>query len=183
VPLSSPAAEREPFHTRSIAFEAFRRPDGWFDLELHLIDVKPYDCPLESGVRPAGEPVHDMWLRLTVDTDYTVRDAELVMDAMPYTGYCNQVLPDYKKLIGLSLRSNFRLRAAELFRGTAGCAHLNEMLGLFPTAAVQSLYQNPVETADKPFQLDRCHALETTSEAVRRYYPRWYRGAAANTTK
>jgi hypothetical protein len=29
-----------------------------------------------------------------------------------------------------------------------------------------------------PFQLDRCHALETTSETVRRYYPRWYRGGA-----
>jgi hypothetical protein len=30
----------------------------------------------------------------------------------------------------------------------------------------------------KPFQLDRCHALETSSETVRRYYPKWYRGAA-----
>jgi hypothetical protein len=34
------------------------------------------------------------------------------------------------------------------------------------------------EGADKPFQLDRCHALETTTETVRRYYPKWYRGAA-----
>jgi hypothetical protein len=31
---------------------------------------------------------------------------------------------------------------------------------------------------DKPFQLDRCHALETTTDTVRRYYPQWYRGAA-----
>ena len=28
---------------------------------------------------------------------------------------------------------------------------------------------------DKPFQLDRCHALETTTPTVMRYYPRWYR--------
>ena len=30
----------------------------------------------------------------------------------------------------------------------------------------------------KPFQLYRCHALETTTDTVRRYYPQWYRGAA-----
>jgi hypothetical protein len=30
----------------------------------------------------------------------------------------------------------------------------------------------------KPFQLDHCHALATTTDTVRRYYPKWYRGAA-----
>jgi len=29
-----------------------------------------------------------------------------------------------------------------------------------------------------PFQLDKCHALETTTETVRRWYPKWYRGTA-----
>ena len=33
------------------------------------------------------------------------------------------------------------------------------------------------EPSSKPFQLDRCHALEHTTETVRRYYPKWYRGA------
>ena len=27
----------------------------------------------------------------------------------------------------------------------------------------------------KPFQLDQCHALDTTSETVRKWYPKWYR--------
>jgi len=31
------------------------------------------------------------------------------------------------------------------------------------------------EGENKPFQLDRCHALETTTDTVRRYYPKWYR--------
>jgi hypothetical protein len=28
----------------------------------------------------------------------------------------------------------------------------------------------------RPFQLDRCHALDATGAAVARYYPRWYKG-------
>ena len=54
------------------------------------------------------------------------------------------------------------------------------MLGSLPTAAVQTfagLERARTRATGKPFQLDRCHALETTSETVRRYYPRWYRGA------
>ena len=30
-------------------------------------------------------------------------------------------------------------------------------------------------------ELDRCHALETTTENVRRYYPKWYRGRSPST--
>jgi hypothetical protein len=34
-----------------------------------------------------------------------------------------------------------------------------------------------IQPADqKPFQLDRCHALASTSPVVGRYYPKWYRG-------
>ena len=55
-----------------------------------------------------------------------------------------------------------------------------ELLGSLPTAAVQMMAglrrENEGET--KPFQLDRCHALETTTDTVREYYPKWYRGAA-----
>ena len=39
--------------------------------------------------------------------------------------------------------------------------------------------EQPEERDDgkKPFQLDQCHALETSSETVRQWYPRWYRKA------
>jgi hypothetical protein len=62
-----------------------------------------------------------------------------------------------------------------------GCTHLTEMLSSLPTAAVQTfagLKRREDEGAHKPFQLDRCHALDTTGDTVRRYYPKWYRGAA-----
>ena len=58
---------------------------------------------------------------------------------------------------------------------------MTELLGYLPTAAVQTFagLRREDEGDGKPFQLDRCHALETTTETVRRYYPKWYRGAAA----
>ena len=55
---------------------------------------------------------------------------------------------------------------------------LSHRVESLPTAAIQtgaSFRRDDEETKDKPFQLDRCHALETSAEAVRIYYPRWYR--------
>ena len=62
--------------------------------------------------------------------------------------------------------------------GVRGCTHVTELLGSLPTAAVQTFagLQREDEGDHKPFQLDHCHALESTTDTVRRYYPRWYRG-------
>lgn len=174
VPLSSPRP-RHHVHTRRIEFESYQREDGRWDIEAHLTDVKPYDCPLESGLLAAGEPMHEMWIRLVIDDDLNIVEAEAAIDAMPYPGECARIAPDYRKLIGLNLLRNFRQRAVELFGGIQGCTHLTELLANFPTAAVQSMFKKPREEEAKPFQLDRCHALQTSGEAVRRYYPKWFR--------
>lgn len=164
-------------HTRRMVFEAFAREDGLWDIEAHLVDTKPFPVPLESGVRPADEPVHDHWLRLTIDEAFNVIEAEAAMDRQPYVGSCDRILPDYGKLAGLNLLSSFRRRSIELLGGAHGCTHLTEMLGQFPTAAIQSLFRKPREDDGvKPFQLDRCHALVTDGDTVQRYYPRWYVG-------
>ena len=63
--------------------------------------------------------------------------------------------------------------------GIHGCSHITELVMYLPTAALQTFASDVRDNADsghKPFQLDRCHALESHSEAVRRYLPRWYRG-------
>ena len=165
-------------HTRRIDVQAFRRSDHLWDIELHLTDVKPIDCRLESGVRPAGEPIHDMWVRLTIDDAYTIHTAQAVTDRMPYPGLCQKITPAYEQLVGLNLRRGFRLRVAEIFRGVAGCTHLTELLSVVPTAAVQAIFAKPSTADAKPFQLDRCHALDTRGEAVARFHPRWHVASA-----
>lgn len=183
VPLSRSLQPREPVHTRSVRFDAYRRADALWDLEAHLTDTRTFDTHLESGVRPAGAPVHDMWLRLTVDEELNVLDAEASTDSMPYPGFCQTITPEYRKLIGLNLLRGFRLRTTELFGRIQGCTHLTEMLAHFPTAAVQAMFRKTRDDGVKPFQLDRCHALRTDAEAVRRYYPRWFRDGSADSDR
>ena len=186
MPLPTPTVSRTLMHTRRIRFEAYKRADGLWDLEAHLTDIKPVDYRLSSGIRPAGTPVHDMWIRLTVDRALTIVDALTLTEGMPYPGHCDAIGPVYaRKLVGLSLARGFRRHVQARFGDVAGCTHLNEMLTQFPTAAIQALAGERLDNQDdgeaRPFQLDRCHALETGGEVTRRYYPRWYTGARTGT--
>jgi hypothetical protein len=169
-------------HTRAIHLEAFARDDGLWDIDAHLTDTKTRDTPLASGVREAGSPIHNLWLRLTIDTHMNVVDVEAVSDAVPYPGYCDTIGPDYKKMIGLNLLKGFREGVRQRLSGIQGCTHLTELAQVLPTAAIQAFAGEVIDTRDgagtdeqshKPFQLDRCHALRTDGEAVAQYYPRW----------
>jgi Protein of unknown function (DUF2889) len=182
MPLPVSEVERELTHTRRVRYEGYKRADGFWDIEAHLLDTKNHDFHLKTGVRRAGQAVHDMWLRVTIDRSFTIIDAQVSMDAVPYPGGCEKIPPAYRKLIGLNLVRGFRKRTWELLGSVRGCTHLTEMLAGLPTAAIQTFAgEMPEEREDgpKPFQLDQCHALETTSETVRVWYPKWFKGKAA----
>ncbi|HEX4524880.1 MAG TPA: DUF2889 domain-containing protein [Casimicrobiaceae bacterium] len=180
MPLSSSAVDRSRLHVRAVTYEGYRRADDLFDIEGHLTDIKDHDYALLTGVRRAGEPVHDMWIRLTIGYDYLIRSIEVRTDQMPYPGACDLITPAYDKLVGASLLHGFRRTLQDAMGGVRGCSHLTELLSHAPTAAIQMFagLRREIEGDERPFQLDRCHALETTTDTVRRYYPRWYRGAA-----
>ena len=180
MPLSTPSVSRQRLHQRRITFEGFRRDDGLFDIDAHLVDAKDHDFELLTGVRPAREAVHDMWARVTIDTSFVIHAIEVRTDGMPYPDACDRIEPSYSKLVGANLVQGFRKRLHDDMGGTRGCTHVTELLGSLPTAAVQTFagLRREDEGENKPFQLDRCHALETTTENVRRYYPKWYRGNA-----
>lgn len=181
MPLPSPSATRTRLHTRMIALEGWKRSDGLWDIEARLTDRKDHDYPLASGVRPRGQPVHDMWLRVTIDREFNIVEAAASSDAVPYPGGCDTIAPAYRKIVGLNLVRGFRRTVAGMFETVRGCSHLTELLVSLPTAAIQTFASEARDTEGldpdaKPFQLDRCHALDTGSATVRRYYPRWYRG-------
>ena len=170
------APARRRLHTRTIVVEVYARDDGLVDLEARLTDVKDHDLALASGLRPAGEPVHDMHLRVRVDHDFNVVAASGHLPTVPYAGSCDTIGPAYTALKGLNLLNKFRQSVMAAMGGTRGCTHLSELAAVLPTAAVQAAAgvreQDPQV---QPFQLDRCHALVTDGEAVRHFYPRWYR--------
>lgn len=176
----SPPVPRALLHTRSVVCEGYRRDDGRFDLEARLVDTKPAPYRLMTGVRAPGEPIHDMWLRVTIDRDYTVHAVEASMPSTPYPGGCEAIEAAYARLVGANLVKGFRGVVKDRLGSVRGCSHLTELAGHLPTAAVQ-MFASLVPEDDgrhKPFQLDRCHALESHTDTVRRWYPKWYRGAA-----
>jgi len=177
MPLPEPKAARQPLHHRNIQIRGYKRDDGLFDIEAHLVDTKSYDFNLAAGVRHAGEAVHGMWLRITIDRTLTIVDADAAMDATPYSGYCEKIAPDYRKLVGLAIRPGYLRQLKELFGGVRGCTHVSELAAALATAAFQTLAgQRAQDPARRPFQLDRCHALDATGPVVALHYPRWYQG-------
>jgi len=183
MPLPIPEVERELRHTRRVRYEGYSRADGRWDIEAHLSDVKNHDFHLKTGVRRAGQAVHDMWLRITIDRAFNILDAVASSDAVPYPGGCEQAPPAYRKLVGLNLMKSFRRQVKSLLGDVKGCTHITEMLAGMPTAAIQTFAgEMPEERADgaRPFQLDQCIALETSGETVRKWYPKWYAKKAAH---
>jgi len=155
---------------------------GLGDIDAHSAGIKPRDIALASGTRAAGAPVHDLWLRVTIDAALTIVDAQAVSDAVPYPGFCDTIGPAYQKLAGLNLLNGFRDGVRQRLAGVNGCTHLTELAQVLPTAAIQAFAGEVLDTHDgergelqseKPFQLDRCHALRSDGAAVARYYPRW----------
>lgn len=207
MPLPSPAS-RQLRHQRAIRAVVYEREDGLWDIDACLTDHKPRDVALAGGVRPNGLPIHELWLRITIDRGFNVVDAHASSDWVPYDGQCQRTNPAYRALIGLNLLQNFRRDAGRLLAGTTGCTHLTEMCAVLPTAAIQAFAGEvwdsrtgrpgdasagpetgktsggDLPAGDKPpFQLGRCHALRFDGEVVQQFYPRWYGHAARSTER
>ena len=180
--MSSKAVNRRLVHTREIKTQAFARDDGLWDLEASLIDTKAKDFPLASGVRPAGDAIHHMFLLVTIDERFNIVAAQARTESMPYPGYCNRIEPEYQKLVGLNLLNGFRSDVKRLLSGVLGCSHLTELCSVLPTVAIQAFAGEVINVRDgqkesslnMPFQLNRCHALRTDQEVVKKYYQTWY---------
>lgn len=178
MPLPLPSAERNRMHVRSVQLDGYKRVDGLWDIEARLADRKDHDYPISSKNIARGEPVHDMSVRVTIDAKMNILEAFACTDAMPYDGMCDSITADYSKLVGLNLFHGFRKAVKDSFGATRGCSHITELVMFLPTAALQTFASDVRDNEDsehKPYQLDKCHALDSHSEAVRRYYPRWYR--------
>jgi len=168
--------ERVPLHTRRITLQGYRRADGLYDIEGHLHDTKSYDRASHGVFVRAGEPVHEMILRITVGLDMVIRDARAESVVVPYAGHCDGINGAYEKLKGMKLVAGFMREIRTVFAGSLGCTHLTELIGAVATAAFQTMSEEINRSeAIKPFQLDGCHALKTDGPLVKEFHPRWYR--------
>lgn len=178
-----PAAGREAVHLREIRCRGFRRGDGLWDIEGRMTDTKDYAFDSRyRGRLEAGAPVHDMWIRLTLDEDLVLRDIAIASDAHPFPN-CDDIGPAYRTLVGTKLAPGWSRLVRERLGGVKGCTHLTRLIQELSVVAMQTIM--PLRSRDeavtegqarKPPHLDGCHALATDGPIVREVAPRWYRG-------
>lgn len=186
--LSDPAP-RELLHLRDISLRGYQRADGLFDIEAHLTDTKTYGFPnVDRGGRiEAGEPLHEMRIRLTVDEHMTITACEAATLYGPHR-MCPDITPNFARLAGLRIGAGFLKAARERVGGVHGCTHLVELLGQLGTTAFQTLYAIRAKRAKEaardgtlssrpPALLNTCHAYATDSPVVAARWPEYYTGA------
>jgi hypothetical protein len=185
MPLSFPPSRRE-IHHRSLDMKAYARDDGLYDVEGHLTDRKPFDFQrvAHPAPTPAGQALHDLWIRLTVDDDYTVRAIEAASDVTPHA-LCKEAEVTLGVLVGERLASGWSSKVKERLRGAASCTHLMEMLIPLATTALQGIRARQRMRAGArnphalPVRLDSCYAYAAHRDVVMKFWPQHFRPAKA----
>lgn len=176
MPLSKNNIKRELIHKRRIQCYGYRREDNLWDIEGHLIDTKTYDFSnMDRGSVSAGEPVHEMWLRITVDDDLVIHATEAATEFGPFN-ICPGAVPNFSKIKNIKIGPGFRAEINKLVGGSLGCTHLRELLGPMATTAFQTII--PIRSkkangnaAKNHSLIGSCHAYSPGGEVVRRIWP------------
>ena len=138
MPLSPPQ-QRDKLHTRTIVIDGYRRADGLYDIEAQLADTKSkgFDNDYRGRIE-AGEPLHGMSMRITVDERLRIVACEAASDHTPYA-ICAMAAPSFGRLEGLQIKAGFLREAAARIGGVQGCTHLRELLQQMGTTAHQTV--------------------------------------------
>ena len=195
---------RQAIHRRVYDANAYEREDGLFDIDVEMIDTKPFAFDnTDRGYVAAGEPLHHMKMRVTLDETMEIRDIEARTLASPYH-MCGAITDNYKQLIGLKIVGGFLKKAAALTGRDQGCTHHNDMLKVMGTTAFQGLWtiisrrhkaraeaaaakggdeadlstttQQLVGKTAAAALLNTCHAYAPSSPIVKRQWPDSYTG-------
>ena len=183
MPLSAPVP-RKTSHIRRVTYQGYEREDGLWDMEAELHDSKAHDMPSfrHQGVRLAGDPIHHMWLRVTIDRQLVVHAIEAAMDAHPLQD-CPQARPALQGMVGACMARCWRQAIAQHMGRVASCTHLRELLFNMATAAFQTLPAafGGGDPDTPPRHLGQCTGWDFEGNGVKEYFPQFYGRGEANT--
>lgn len=174
-----PSSDRIELHHRQIDLRGYRRSDGLYEIEGRVVDTKTYAIRIEERTRAAGDPIHDMSVRMIVDEDLVVRDIIAVMDAWPHDA-CSGAASAMSAMVGRRIKPGWTMLVKETLGGPGSCTHLRELLLPMATAAYQTLSSvrqarpDEVDDAGKPVRIDSCYAYAAHRDIVRRRWPLFY---------
>jgi hypothetical protein len=181
----SEAKTREHLHRRQITIDSYRRADGLMDVEATLVDIKSVDLYLGSKVPdvPAGDTIHGISVRLSVDAHSVIRECEVAMDSTPYS-YCSEVSARFD-LTGIAMTGGFMKAVAERIGHADNCWHVRQMLQQMATVFVQSSYPElraeieklPPAQRPAPALINSCVGWQSHRSHIREDFPAAYRPA------
>jgi Protein of unknown function (DUF2889) len=172
--MNPTAAERKLLHTRHVACHAYQRSDGLIDIEAEVRDITPDGTDLFFKILPAGAPIHDMRIVMTVNQNLVIQTITARMHATP-TPYCPEIESAYAALAGLQIGAGWRKQVKARVGGRHGCTHLTELiLGTMATTAMQASFA--IERAlpdwhallkEDVTAIDSCHTYRSEGEAAK----------------
>ena len=182
MPLSKPN-NRKLTHTRIVTCKGYEHEKNkLWDIEGHIVDTKPYSFPNRDrgGEIKKGEALHEMWIRLTIDIDMNIVDAEGCIDASPFN-HCHTISSIIQSLAGLQITPGWTRKTRQIMGGKKGCTHLTELLGPMATVAYQTIFSakgqyakttdSNIKEQGKPPFIDQCFSLSADSPVVLEYWP------------
>lgn len=182
MPLADPI-KRKKLHDRQIHCEGFKRNDDLWDIEAHLIDSRTFDCSYDEehrgGLIKAGEPVHDMYLRITIDIKFVIKEVQAISDATPFN-VCPKATAAMQELKGLRISTGWIREVKRRIGPSISCTHLMDLLPSIAATAYQTLFAELEEKAkiqdkrDKPAIIDTCLALAADGEVVSKRWPEFF---------
>lgn len=192
MPLSPPAP-RQHLHNRDIHCKGYYREDGMWDIEGHITDTKTYDFNNEyRGEVRSGTPVHEMWVRLTIDDDRMIHAAEASTDNSPFP-ICTIAAPNFAALAGIRIGPGWTRAARQAIGTRNGCTHIFELLAQMGTVAFQTQVAKSRMTAERNGEepegdgndrskartalINSCYAFADDREVVEKLWPSQYAGA------
>ena len=121
MPFSTPV-KRELYHHRTVDCKGYKREDGLWDIEGYLLDTKSYTIQNRDrgGQIAAGEPIHSMGLRITLDEDLHIHAVDAVISESPFN-ICPRITDSFKALEGIKIGPGWTLKTKAMFAGSKGC--------------------------------------------------------------
>lgn len=130
-----------------------------------VFDEKPAGLYVKSD--PDVLWVHHMVVDLTLSFPaLVIEEASVTFHERPHT-HCADIVPDYQKLVGLSIARGFNAKVKELFGGPRGCTHIGALLAAMAPVAIQSVWSMRIGSGQG---IDAEQRANMTKEQRRRGY-------------
>ena len=122
-----------------------------------------------------------MWIRVTVNDNLTVQNAEADTVSGPFS-ICKDVNSRFERLKGLKITSGWRKAVFREMGGAVGCVHLNDLL-IGPIAVAASHTVLKSKTSKKTSSpsnhgsniINSCYAFSEDSPVVKRELPNFFK--------